>query len=36
MRAASIAQTIEASAERSQVIYWARKDPTTNRRASRA
>jgi hypothetical protein len=33
-RAASNAQTIEASAERSQVIYWARMDPTTNHPAS--
>jgi hypothetical protein len=36
IRAASNAQTIEASAERSQVIYWARMDPTTNHPASRA
>ena len=36
IRATSNAQTIEASAERNQVIYWARTDPTTNRRASRA
>jgi hypothetical protein len=35
-RATSNAQTIEASAEQNQVIYWARTDPTTNRRASRA
>src|SRR5205085_1496213 len=33
IRATSSAQTIEASAERNQVIYWARTDPTTTRRA---
>ena len=36
IRATSSAQTIEASAERNQVIYWARTDPTPTRRASRA
>jgi hypothetical protein len=35
-RAASIAHTIEASAERSQVTGSGRRGPTTNRRASRA
>jgi len=36
IRATSIAHTTEASAERSQLIYLERTDPTTNRRASRA
>jgi hypothetical protein len=36
IRGTSNAQTIEASAEWNQVIYCARTDPTTNRRASRA
>src|SRR5205823_10085971 len=36
IRATSSAQTIDASAERNQVIYWARTDPTTNRLANHA
>jgi len=34
IRAASIADSTEGSAERSQVIYRERTDPTTNRHAS--
>ena len=36
MRAASITHTIEASGERSQVICFEHRGPTTNPRASRA